>query len=431
MSGTGGEDWLPPVQKRDGRSRRKADWRSLLIRGRQTKEGPGEPRALLANAVTALREAPEWRGVLAFDEFSLSTVLRQPPPWGHTPIAAEWTDHEDRLAADWLQHQKIAVSVEVAGQAVQVAARDHVLHPVRDYLNGLRWDGTRRCSSWLNVYLGVEAGDYTAAVGERWLRSAVARVMKPGCQADCCLILEGSQGIKKSTALRTMAEPWFSDEIAELGSKDSTLQTRGVWVIEIAELDAMIRTEVTRIKAFMSRPVDRFRPPYARHLIKSPRQCVFAGSVNQSVYLRDETGARRFWPVRCGNILVDELMRDRDQLWAEALVSYRAGEPWWLDTPALNSQAEQEQGLRYEESAWDSLILVWASDRVAMGESSVSVAEALELCIKKKASDWTKADEMRVGRCLRQAKWIHFRDSRKGRPWRYAPPSNLDGLDGG
>jgi putative DNA primase/helicase len=222
------------------------------------------------------------------------------------------------MVADWLQHQRICVSVDVAGQAVQAAARDHVFHPVRDYLTALRWDGTPRCSTWLNVYLGVLSSAYAAAVGERWLRSAVARVMKPGCKADCCLILEGDQGIKKSTALQKMTEPWFTDEISELGTKDSALQTRGVWVIEIAELDAMKRPDVTRIKSFMSRSVDRFRPPYGRHLIQSPRQCVFAGSVNPGFYLRDETGGRRFWPVRCGQILIDELVRDRNQLWAEA-----------------------------------------------------------------------------------------------------------------
>ena len=129
-------------------------------------------------------------------------------------------------------------------------------------------------------------------------RAGVARIFSPGAKADSCLILEGEQGTKKSTALKTLVQPWFTDEIAELGSKDAALQTRGVWIIEIAELDSMNRSEAGKIKEFMSRTTDRFRPPYGRRLIESPRQCIFAGSVNHTNYLRDETGARRFWPVQ-------------------------------------------------------------------------------------------------------------------------------------
>jgi len=256
--------------------------------------------------------------------------------------------------------------------------------------------------------------DYSIAVGERYLRSAVARIMRPGCKADHCLILEGPQGIRKSTAFKTLGQPWFTDELADLGSKDAALQTSGVWLVEIAELDGMTGTEVGKIKAFMSRAVDRFRPPYGRYVLESPRQCVFAGSVNHGAYLRDETGARRFWPVTCGKILIDELVRDRDQLWAEALRSFNSGGSWWLETADLISQAEDEQGNRYEESAWDGLILDFAEERLKGGFDSVSVAEVLDLCMKKKASDWTRADEMRVASSLTRARWSRYRVSTFG-----------------
>ena len=247
--------------------------------------------------------------------------------------------------------------------------------------------------------------------------------MRPGCKADCCLILEGPQGIRKSTALKTLGEPWFTDEIADLGSKDAALQTRGVIIIEIAELDGMTRTEVGKVKAFMSRGVDRFRPPYGRHLLESPRQCVFAGSVNHGTYLRDETGARRFWPVTCGRIHIEELARDRDQLWAEAVISYTRGDPWWLETAALTSQAEAEQAERYEESSWDGLILEWAAERLTGGFDSVSTAEVLDMCIKKKAGEWSRSDEMRVASSLTRAGWKHVRVSTSaGRGWRWNPP---------
>jgi hypothetical protein len=142
--------------------------------------------------------------------------------------------------------------------------------------------------------------------------------------ADCCLILEDPQGSRKSTALKTLAGPYFADELADLGTKDSALQTQGVWIIELSELDSLGRAEVSRIKAFMSRTTDRFRPPYGNRLIESPRQCVFAGSVNHSSYLRDDSGGRRFRPVACGRIDIDRLARDRDQLWAEAKALFRA-----------------------------------------------------------------------------------------------------------
>lgn len=407
------EAWLPEPEA-DGVA--PTDWKKKLLRSRT-----GEPKPLLANAMTAFR-APEWAGVLVFNEFTLALETRKEPVFGG--IAGKWSDHEDRLAAEWLQHEGICVPPEVAGQAAQAVSRDHTYHPVREYLNSLQWDGTRRLDGWLNLYLGVEPNDYSKAVGERYLRSAVARVMEPGCKADCCLILEGEQGIKKSTALKTLGWPWFTDEMADLGSKDSALQTRGVWLIEIAELDGMTRADVGKIKAFMSRAVDRFRPPYGRHLIESPRQCIFAGSVNHGAYLRDETGGRRFWPVACTRVLIEELTRDRDQLWAEAAATYQSGASWWLDTPDLIRHAEDEQSQRYEESAWDGVIFDWADERINGGYDSVSVAEILDLCMHKKASEWSRADEMRIAGALKRAGWKRYRAyTPSGLRWRYKAPT--------
>jgi predicted P-loop ATPase len=148
---------------------------------------------------------------------------------------------------------------------------------VKTYPQGLNWDGVERVDHWLSAYLGVEDTEYSRAVGARWLISAVARLFRPGAKADCCLILEGPQGIRKSTALRTLAGEYFTDELADLGSKDAAMQTRGVWIIELSELDSLSHSEVAPIKAFMSRTTDRFRPPYGVRLVESSRQCVFAG----------------------------------------------------------------------------------------------------------------------------------------------------------
>jgi predicted P-loop ATPase len=301
------------------------------------------------------------------------------------------------LTADWLQHHRIYVSVEIAGLAVQTVAKESCFHPVRKSLDSLKWDGTKRIDGWLSLYLGVAPSPYVNAVGARWLISAVARIYEPVVKADCALILEGEQGLMKSTALKALAEPWFTDEIADLGSKDAAMQTRGVWLIEIAELDSMSRAEVSRIKSFISRSTDRFRPPYGKRLIESPRQCVFAGSVNHSTYLRDETGGRRFWPVTCTRILISELRRDRDQLWAEAVARFKQGEKWWLDTPELTFAAEQEQADRYEGDAWDEPIARCVEER-----DSVSVGEVLRF-LDKPVGTWTQYDKTRVARYKRWA----------------------------
>jgi predicted P-loop ATPase len=415
-------------------------WHEQLILNKD-----GNPKALLANAITALRLAAQWDQVLAFNEFSIATTTLKPPPWPGSLAGIDWTDDYDLNAANWLQHEGIYVSAEVAAQAVQTVAKDRSFHPVRAYLDSIKWDGTKRIESWLSLYLGVMPSDYSMNVGACWLISAVARIFQPGAKVDCCLILEGEQGLKKSTALRVLAGEWFTDEIEDLGSKDAAMQTRGVWIIELAELDSMSRPEVSRVKAFMSRSTDRFRPPYGRRLMESPRQCVFAGSVNHSTYLRDETGGRRFWPVACTRIAIDQLRLDRDQLWAEAVVQYRANTPWWLDTPHLNRLAESEQSDRYDDDPWQELISEWLNQpspgHGAAGYSghpftsnteSVTATDILLHCIGKRPDQWQQSDKNRVARALRSLAWERYRgrrleetgvESKKKRPWRYRPVS--------
>jgi hypothetical protein len=390
-------------------------WRKDLLRSKPPVHmTEGRILPVLANAIAAFRHAPEWGGVLAFSEFAFGTVALRPTPWGVVP-KGEWTDHEDRLAAEWLQKQGILVSVEVAGQAVQTAARDHPFHPVRTYLQGLQWDGVNRVDAWLSSYLGAEDTEYSRAVGSRWLVSAVARILRPGAKADCCLILEGPQGSRKSTALQMLAGEHFTDELADLGSKDAAMQTRGVWIIELAELDNLSHSEVARIKAFMSRTTDRFRPPYGMRLVESPRQCVFAGTVNHSTYLRDETGGRRFWPIACGRIDVDALDRDRDQLWAEAKVVFDAGGVWWLETAELVQMAADQQIQRYEGDPWEEVIGRWLDS-----QASVSISEVLDKCLEKAHALWTQTDKNRAARCLRALGWERYRERRGGRlEWRY------------
>ena len=226
-----------------------------------------------------------------------------------------------------------------------------------------------------------------------------ARVYEPGVKADCCLILEGPQGIKKSTALRTVAGPYFTDEIGDLGSKDASMQVCGVWIIEIAELDSMSRAEASRVKSFMSRTIDRFRPPYGKRLIESPRQSVFAGTVNHGSYLRDETGGRRFWPIACTVIDIDALTRDRDQLWAEAVTRYKAGEPWYLTTASVISAAAEEQAARYSGDPWHEAVQQYVENCESHNDQ-ITIKGVLTDCLKLELSRQTNGDMQRVGRCL-------------------------------
>jgi predicted P-loop ATPase len=390
-------------------------WKKDLLRSKPAPNATeGRILPVLANAIAAFRHAPEWSGVLGFNEFGFGTVVLKPAPWGVVP-KGEWTDHDDRLAAEWLQRQGILVSVEVAGQGVQTAARDHPFHPVRAYLQRLRWDGVERLDRWLSTYLGTEDTEYSRAVGSRWLISAVARIFQPGAKADCCIILEGPQGIRKSTALRTIAGEYFTDELADLGSKDAAMQTRGVWIIELSELDNLSHAEVARIKAFMSRTTDRFRPPYGMRLVESPRQCVFAGTVNHCSYLRDETGGRRFWPVVCAGIDIDALAADRNQLWAEAKLRFESGAVWWLDTPDLVELAADQQQARYEGDPWEEVIGPWLESR-----QSTAISEVLQKCINKPQALWTQTDKIRAARCLRAQGWVRYRERQANRlEWRY------------
>jgi predicted P-loop ATPase len=272
------------------------DWSADLI---LDKDGAVLP--VLANLIKFLRWHPAWRGVLGFDEFHMRVVIRKPPPWGSEAADTPWVDHHESLVRVWLQHEDLFATLGDVGRAVQAAARHNPFHPVRDYFDALVWDGTPRLDTWLQSYFHVEDSDYVRAIGPRFLISAVARVFTPGCQADHTLILEGPQGRLKSEALRVLAirDEWFTDRLSHVSSKDAALETLGVLIIELAELDALMRASSSASKSFLTRRYDRLRPPYGRHQVRQPRQCIFAGTINPPAtgYLRDPTGGRRVWPV--------------------------------------------------------------------------------------------------------------------------------------
>lgn len=403
----------------------------------------GTPERNEANVITALSNDEAFAGALVFDEFRQEVLVTRPLPWDEQAptLPRAWTDADDVRCAEWLQRREINVAPVTVSRSVGAVAREIRVHPVRDYLMSLRWDGVPRLERWVMIYLGADDTTLNRAIGSRWMISGVARIMQPGVKVDHMLILEGPQGGKKSSAIKTLAgAEWFTDELAEIGSKDAAQQMRGIWVVEFAELDAISRAEVSRIKAFLTRTTDRYRPPYERYVVTVPRQCIFAGSVNPETYLRDETGNRRFWPVRCGSIDVHALGRDRDHLWAEAAARYREGAIWWFEEPELIALAKSEQEQRYHADAWDARIDRWLAferRRVDCGYAGyddwrdeeverpnsltdVSVGEILEGALGIEPARWTKADQMRVGAYLKTRQWERYQ-ARKGkfREWRY------------
>lgn len=390
-----------------------------FLRGGGSKTSP--PQKILANALKAIRHHKHWQGVLRYDALALRVEAAKPLPWDRQADAGEWrprpwTDHDDNLCTEWIQQTtRVFIGTQIAAAAIQTVAREHSFHPVREYLEKLSWDGTKRLETWCSDYMGAEQTPYTALVGVRWMISAVARIMKPGCKVDCMPIFEGLQGQGKSTVLRRLAEPWFSDTIQDLRNKDTAMSIAGKWIIEFQELEGFKGASVEQLKAFLSRETDRYRPPYGRMVIDSPRQCVFAGTTNQEQYLQDDTGARRFWPISCKNAMrADKIAEVRDQLWAEALVLYNQGDLWWLDTPEAKALAAEEQDARYMTDSWEEEV----EEYFAINEEA-TMAELLEVIAKISPDKVTQTDQKRMTKVLNRVGAIKTRIRVGGRGRRY------------
>lgn len=332
----------------------------------------GTPKATLANVALCLSQHEAWQGVIAYDAFAEAVITTRRPPMRDVDAPThyepgEWTEQDTSRFSAWFARAAAEPKSTIVDAAVATVAKRNVLHPVRDYLSALEWDGLPRLDRMLHTYFGAAETEYTMAVSSKWMLSAVARVFRPGCQADCMLILEGLQGVRKSTGLEALCptSSWFSDSISSLGDKDSFQSLRRKWLIEIPELDAMRGREITATKRFVSGRTDNYRPSYGRRNKDFPRQCVFCGSTNEDHYLPDKTGNRRFWPVRCGAVLVENIRADRDQLWAEAVHRYREGEKWYLDTPELRRLAEAEQAHREQVDDWLTPVQRWLEHPVA------------------------------------------------------------------
>lgn len=378
--------------------------------------GRGEPLPILANALIALEATMP--ATFGYDEMMRAPILMAPLKLEAGFLPRTVGDVDVGLVQEKLQHLGLRrITKDTVHQAVDIRANKCRFHPVRNYLNSLRWDGKARMAKFACIYLGSEPIPYADRIGSMFLISMVARIFDPGCKVDHMLVLEGPQGALKSTACSILGGNWFSDNLPDItAGKDVAQHLNGKWLIEVSEMHAMNRAESAQLKAFITRPIERYRPSYGRKEVIEPRQCVFIGTTNRDCYLRDETGGRRFWPIKVGRIDVDALTRDRDQIFAEAVEAYRQKAVWWPDKDFEHEHIVPEQAARYEGDAWEEDIAAYlaAKTRVTIGEVAHNA-----LFIEKPRIG--TADQRRIAAALERIGWRRERPDGKtdwqGKRW--------------
>jgi predicted P-loop ATPase len=317
-----------PIETKPITENQTGEWTDKLITTQNSK-GEQHIKNCGANAAVILTDAPQWKGQIKYNQVTKKIDLAN----------RQLTDSDPVAIMNWLAQSEwnlMLNSYQVSEQLNKVA-RDNTYNPLQEYLKTRT--GSIALENVLTAFFNAKTEDeeghditeYVKAISEKWFISAVARAMDPGCKVDTVLILEGGQSQNKSQSLEILGGPWFSDDPVDLRNKDTLMLCGSFWILELGELDAMRKSEVSSLKAFFSRRKDNFRSPYGRVIESTPRQCVFVGSTNESEYLQDRTGNRRFWPVRCGQIDLDKLRSARDLIWAEAYKRYKAGVRWWFN----------------------------------------------------------------------------------------------------
>ena len=374
----------------------------------QSNRGPHEN---LDNAVRIFDRSPQYRPW--YDEF-LNRVLWIPPGENRP---REWADTDDFAATIYMQRD-IGIprmQTRIVRDAAMTFARENKRNVLTEWLHSLLWDGKPRCERFLPTVFGTPSDAYHFAVGSRFLRSMVARATRPGCQQDHVMVLEGLQGLGKSSALRALAEPYFSEVHETIGTLRWQEAIQGLWLVEISELNGMRAADIERIKGAISNRHDRFRPAYGRSVLSAPRRQVLAGTTNSDEWLTDPTGGRRFWPVRCTMADLDYIAANRDQLFAEALHDIQEGGDWY-QVPEGEARRHQEE--RREEDPLESRILEFVKFREYV--HTADVLAALEF----PATQMTRSAQMRVASVLRANGWS--RTVREGAKAYRRPPGQKE-----
>jgi len=361
---------------------------SLLVQwGRMpvTRDAKGIPHATLANASAIIRH--EFGGKIWWDSFHeriYTTLLSNVP--------RPWSDVDSSHLAVHLQHrlQLHKFTLAVIHDAVVHAAHQDMRNSVVDWLTQLQWDGQERLSYWVGDALGVTLTPYTMAVSRNWLLSMVYRAYQPGCKVDTMPVLEGLQGIRKSSALEIIGGEWFACISSAFGDKEFAQTIQGKWLVEIPDMSGFSRREHTTVLGFLANRSDRYRASYGRYAEDHPRRCVFAATSETDDYLVDLRGHRRYWPLRCTAVDVHCLKGQRDQLFAEAVALYRRGEPYY-EMPERDTG--EEQRARGHDDLWTEPVLAYLRSRPGLPVHPASICrDALEIRVQ----DMTQAHKLRV-----------------------------------
>lgn len=308
---------------------------------------------------------------------------------------------------------KIQFSKNILMDAIKLAGQLDRINPVQDYLYSISWDGVSRLDEFLINHAESNDTEYARIVSSKTLIAAVARVFEPGCKVDTTLVLEGAQGCGKSTLIRSLSPDsnWFSDTELPIGNKDAYQQLQGVWLYEIGEMSSVANAKKNTLKGFLSSSTDKFRLPYGAKVIDSSRRNIFIGTTNDDQYLNDDSGGRRFWPLKVGNIDTQEIINIRDQLWAEATYRYFHEEPWHL-SKEQEKLAIAEQSRRYQHDEWEDEIRLWLEQKEFC---EVTGKYIFQNVFNLKMSMFDRLTQRRISSIMKRLGWERKTISMKGK----------------
>ena len=324
-------------------------------------QNTGRPKKTRDNIMRILQHDPLLAGKIAVDDFAVRGLALGSLPWNPEDGRRLWTDTDDAGVAWYLENKFDITGKDKIDGALLLVSESNKINEVKDYLTALEWDKTPRLDTVLSDYLGADDTPYTRAVARKSLTAAVARVMQPGCKYDYVPVFVGPQGIGKSTFLATLGKDWFSDSLQSFEGKEAAEMIQGVWINELGEMTGYTRSETNTIKQFLSKREDIYRQAYGRRTGRYPRKCVFFGTCNQFEFLKDLTGNRRFWPVDVGKHkpkknIWNDLPAEVDQIWAEAVMRWRIGEPLYFEKPEMEELARAEQEKHREANIKEGVI---------------------------------------------------------------------------
>ncbi len=358
-----------------------------------------------ANVAKIMSFDEKYKGTIWFDEFYQSIMTNK-----NSKTPRRWHDADDLELLYYMQtnHNMPKLYKGNASDAAVIYAYANKRNELKDWLLSLEWDGSSRIDNFLYHAYGVEQTDYTTAVSRNWLTGLVARGIRPGCKFDEMLILEGRQGTYKSTSLRVLGGKYFAESNAQLDNKDFMMELAGSWIIEFDELDQFRKAETTLIKKKLSQQTDRYRPAYLRHVVDVPRTCVFVGTTNKEQYLHDETGGRRFWPIRCEKADLDYIAENREQLFAEAVYRIEQLNATWHEMPE-STALEQEE--RRETDPWEEIIKIQLNSplcEINRQSLSLTINNVAKYVLNIEDNRFEIKDSRRIGRILKALGYKSF-----------------------